>query len=573
MAEDSGAETTQVLREFLYKGCHVGRVKKCLQKTIINHGTPFEVLATQKVLAEVDSVLTNLSKLLGSTKASVASSSGTWHNFRAVYTNALTLIRSIDPEKGAIGSEYGDPLLGLFIQKFGEGDIFHLETIQELCYYSTTSLSEQKRLICSLLICAEAYFRGDMWNYTVEALDIVRVLLDSEYHKNMLKLIEETLDRLTKPALLCYDTNDPATLDNFRKLNALISQQESIQFESMGINENSWRLQDARRNKKDAGKKLPKRLRRSPIKVSNGQVVWQSMRDMRKSVSNLAKERYFTLLYLAAVLFALIAVLSTAITVNGARNPSVEDYYTSWGSRLGYWLLLGNTRHCGLYPKGKLWPFPISTAQRSMEEHMFNQLGLKPGSLVLDAGTGSGHVAIFMAEKGLNVQAIDITPLHVNDARHNIQTRGLEHKISVALEDYHDLSNFTGGTFDGIYTMETFVHADDPIKVLRNFYDLLRPGGVLAQNEGDFIFYTPLLQDILRLSHCQNTLPEGALSQMLEAVGFINVQVQDLTDEVLPLWRMFGFIGYVPYRILQLLGVHMRFTNIMAGVEGYLNWG
>jgi ubiquinone/menaquinone biosynthesis C-methylase UbiE len=38
----------------------------------------------------------------------------------------------------------------------------------------------------------------------------------------------------------------------------------------------------------------------------------------------------------------------------------------------------------------------------------------------------------------------------------------------------HDLSNFTNGSFDEIYTMETFVHADDPLKVLRNFYRLLR---------------------------------------------------------------------------------------------------
>jgi len=120
--------------------------------------------------------------------------------------------------------------------------------------------------------------------------------------------------------------------------------------------------------------------------------------------------------------------------------------------------------------------------------------------------------------------------------------------------------------------METFVHADDTLKALRTFYRLLRPDGVLVRNEADFDQKSSLLQDVLRLSHCQNTLEEGALAKMLEQTGFQNIELDDLTDEVLPLWRLFGFIGYVPYRVLQVLGLHTRFTNLMAGVESYLHW-
>jgi sterol 24-C-methyltransferase len=81
----------------------------------------------------------------------------------------------------------------------------------------------------------------------------------------------------------------------------------------------------------------------------------------------------------------------------GAPTPSVEDYYSSLESRVGYWLLLGNTRHCGLYEKGQLSPFPISTAQRAMEEKLYTRLGLEAGSKVMDAGAGSGYVAMYMA--------------------------------------------------------------------------------------------------------------------------------------------------------------------------------
>ena len=207
-----------------------------------------------------------------------------------------------------------------------------------------------------------------------------------------------------------------------------------------------------------------------------------------------------------------------------------------------------------------------------MEDYLFERLNLPVGSRILDAGAGSGYVAIRMAEKGLFVEAVDLTPLHVEDARRNVASRGLSDRVSVRQGDYHNLPDFADGSFDGIYTMETFVHADDPLKVLRNFHRLLRRGGVLVQNEADVNRDSALLQDVLRLSHCQNTLEEGALRGMLEEVGFQSVQLEDLSEEVLPLWRLFGVIGYVPYQILKVLGLHTRFTNLMAGVESYLHW-
>ncbi|KEF52212.1 uncharacterized protein A1O9_11839 [Exophiala aquamarina CBS 119918] len=207
-----------------------------------------------------------------------------------------------------------------------------------------------------------------------------------------------------------------------------------------------------------------------------------------------------------------------------------------------------------------------------MEDLVYAKLGLSPGSRVLDAGAGSGYVAMHMAEKGLMVQAVDITPLHLQDARRNVQKRGLEDKVSVSWGDFHDLAGFSNGSFDGIYTMETFVHAEEPFKVLRNFYRLLRPGGVLVHNEADFSRNSTLLQDVLRLSHCQNTQEQGALTAMLQEVGFQDIELEDLSDEVLPLWRLFGVIGFVPYKILYFLGFHTRFTNLMAGVEAYLHW-
>lgn len=257
----------------------------------------------------------------------------------------------------------------------------------------------------------------------------------------------------------------------------------------------------------------------------------------------------------------------------GTKAPSVQEYYTSLESRLGYWLLLGNARHCGYWEPGTFWPFPIGRAQRVMEDKLYERLGLKNGSQVLDAGAGSGIVASRMAQHGLLVRGVDITPMHVEDAQRTIKRRGLQNSVSISLGDYHDLKEYDTASMDGVYTMETFVHADDPQKVLQNFVRLLRPGGVLVLNEADFHWDSEVLQEILRLSHCQNTLVKGSYERLLDEAGFVDISVEDYTDNVLPLWRLFGVLGTIPYEILRLFGLQNRFTNVMAGVEAYRHWG
>lgn len=207
-----------------------------------------------------------------------------------------------------------------------------------------------------------------------------------------------------------------------------------------------------------------------------------------------------------------------------------------------------------------------------MEEKLYLRLSLSNGSRVLDAGAGSGLVASFMAQHGLLVDAIDLTPMHVEDAKRNVQSRGLEDQITVRLGDYHNLTEFADSSYDGVYTMETFVHADDPQRVLQNFYRILKPGGVVAMHEAEWTSDSPLLQEVLRLAHCQNTLQQGSYAKLLQEAGFEDIEIEDLSANALPLWRLFGVIGALPYDIVRLFGFQNRFTNLMAGVESYRNW-
>lgn len=252
---------------------------------------------------------------------------------------------------------------------------------------------------------------------------------------------------------------------------------------------------------------------------------------------------------------------------------TVSDYYHTLESRIGYKLVLGGTRHFGYYEEGTLWPFPISKALRRMEVRLYQTLGLKDNALVLDAGTGNGDVAIFMARNGLRINAIDLLDLHVQWAKANVKHRHLEDRIKVYKGNY-EILDFDNDSFDGAYTMETLVHAGDPIQAMREFYRVLKPGGVVVHVEYEHdMDHNPIgrkaMSRINTYAHMPafEQFPLGTLRRSLEKVGFEDVEVQDLSKNIAPMMRFFFILAFIPYLIIQLFGLEAHFVNAMAAVE------
>ena len=270
------------------------------------------------------------------------------------------------------------------------------------------------------------------------------------------------------------------------------------------------------------------------------------------------------------------------------HNPSLQSYYTSLESRIGYRLFLGGTRHFGYYQPDAKWPFPITAALRRMEDHLFNSLKLQPGAKVLDAGCGVGHVAMHLAGKGLQIQGIDIVKNHVRWAQQCIKDRGLEKSVTARLMDYHHLEEFPDESFNGVYTMETLVHATDPEKALGEFFRVLRPGGSIALYEYDHVkrdalpkgVPNTLLKSLEEVNHrasmpANESFEYGVLQSMLERRGFEDVVVEDLSQNIKPMIVLFYIVAYIPFLIIRLLGLETWFVNTQAAVQGYqvLKWG
>ena len=73
------------------------------------------------------------------------------------------------------------------------------------------------------------------------------------------------------------------------------------------------------------------------------------------------------------------------------------------------------------------------------------------------------------AEERTLGQAIDITPLHIEDAKGRVVAHGLFDCFLASYGDSDDLIDFKNSSFDGISTMETFFDADCPLRVASNF--------------------------------------------------------------------------------------------------------
>lgn len=223
-----------------------------------------------------------------------------------------------------------------------------------------------------------------------------------------------------------------------------------------------------------------------------------------------------------------------------------------------------------------------------MEDHLFNSLKLQPGARVLDAGCGVGHVAMHLARKGLQVYGIDVVKNHVRWAQQCIKDRGFEKSVTVRLMDYHHLEELPNESFDGVYTMETLVHATDPEKALGEFFRVLKPGGSIALYEYDHPKRDALPKDVpndllesLEQVNRKASMPAnesfeyGVLQFMLERRGFQDVVVENLSENIKPMVMLFYVVAYIPFLMIRFLGLEAWFVNTHAGIQGYqvLKWG
>lgn len=111
--------------------------------------------------------------------------------------------------------------------------------------------------------------------------------------------------------------------------------------------------------------------------------------------------------------------------------------------------------------------------------YKFDKL-LKDNLKILDCAAGTGAYAFYLADKGHNLTATDITPRHIKII--NEQLKDKTYSMETKVLDATDMRCFEDGCFDVVLNMGPFYHLTDDMsrnKCLSESIRVLKKGGYL----------------------------------------------------------------------------------------------
>lgn len=132
--------------------------------------------------------------------------------------------------------------------------------------------------------------------------------------------------------------------------------------------------------------------------------------------------------------------------------------------------------------------------ENAWRDLLHSELG-EPSVRALDVGTGTGVLAILLAELGHRSTGCELSPRMLEVAKRNAQVRGAE--VTWELGDAENLSQ-ADGTFDLVVNRNVLWTLPDPLRALSEWHRVLVPGGRLLVIDGDW-FDRPLSYRIQQL--------------------------------------------------------------------------
>jgi SAM-dependent methyltransferase len=170
----------------------------------------------------------------------------------------------------------------------------------------------------------------------------------------------------------------------------------------------------------------------------------------------------------------------------------------------------------------------------------------QPGMRILDAGCGSGSMAreIAKAASGSTVLGIDLRDKYVDYARRRAQAEGLQN-LTFEAGDVRALP-FPDGAFDIVWTKYLLQWVAEPMRAVRKFARVRRPGGVLVTANFDGFAVTheppdPAIQPMTEFVFGGLVDPfiGRKMAGMCRAAGLIDIDVKMEVD------RVFTVIGKI----------------------------
>jgi arsenite methyltransferase len=177
-----------------------------------------------------------------------------------------------------------------------------------------------------------------------------------------------------------------------------------------------------------------------------------------------------------------------------------------------------------------------------LTERLGVMLGLSSGSQVLDAASGNGTSAVFLAQRfGCAVVGVDLSTQNVAHANAEADRLGLAGRVSFRLGDAERLP-LDDASVDAVICECAFCTFPDKHAAANEFARVLRPGGRVGLSD---ITRAPgpvgELADLMAWVAClADACPADAYAARLHDAGLIEVAVENHDDVLLDMIRSIG---------------------------------
>ena len=141
------------------------------------------------------------------------------------------------------------------------------------------------------------------------------------------------------------------------------------------------------------------------------------------------------------------------------------------------------------------------------------------GPKVLDLGCGPGWTSVFLAARGLEFTAADLSPDMLAIARANAERHGVQ--IETGEADMQ--AGFAlGNDFDAVLIFDALHHCQDEVAVLRHAFAALRPSGRILLVEPDWFheYGRSARHDRAKFGTTERGMGWGRMSRALKRAGF-----------------------------------------------------
>lgn len=226
-----------------------------------------------------------------------------------------------------------------------------------------------------------------------------------------------------------------------------------------------------------------------------------------------------------------------------ALNKEISQFYDQ---STNLWLeTWGEHMHHGFYGKGGVEKKERRQAQIDLITELLTWGNIKKADRIFDAGCGVGGSARFLCTK-YDAQVYGVTLSKVQAEKANIISgeARLTSKIQIDLRNVLDI-NEQDGEFDLIWSMESAEHIAEKEKLLKIFYDRLKPGGKFLMATWCIRNNPPnlnakelsLLKNLEHYYHLSSMISIEKYAVLAKNNGFEDVKTDDWSEAVAPFWQ------------------------------------